>query len=262
MIENIIAKVPLLAAYPFEDLEFKRLLGKTNKNYLVITSKQKYVLRIPRKATNAYVNRDHESYNSNIAQDLGLSPKTVWRGTDELAGISLTEYIESSNPLKKYDQSRLKRMAEILSALQRCEQSFKGTLDNLTITHQLKQYFLRCSVKDQSALEEDYQRAIVLLASPLCNRAAVPSHVDLVVENILLRQDESIWLIDWEYSAMASPFWDIATICNSAKLDKNVSESLLKMTLTNYHVNDLQSFKKYLFITKIVSDCWQAAFVN
>ena len=55
----------------------------------------------------------------------------------------------------------------------------------------------------------------------------LPSHNDLVLENILIDDTGRIWIIDWEYSSMTSPYWDLATICNSFELDGAQSRELL-----------------------------------
>lgn len=39
-----------------------------------------------------------------------------------------------------------------------------------------------------------------------------PCHNDLVAENFLKAEDGTIYLIDWEYSGMNDPMWDIAAL--------------------------------------------------
>jgi aminoglycoside phosphotransferase (APT) family kinase protein len=47
----------------------------------------------------------------------------------------------------------------------------------------------------------------------------VPSHIDANPANFLLRGDGSLLLIDWEYSAMCDPTWDIASVGMEGHLD-------------------------------------------
>ena len=154
----------------------------------------------------------------------------------------------------------------MLITLQRSKRNtkaFKGTIDNKKIASRLKQYFELCSTQQQQSLKINTQKALSLLKLQLGNRPSVPSHVDLICENIL-QQEDRIWFIDWEYSAMASPFWDIAIFSNSAGLgsyfDSDLSETLLKQVLDNYQDDDLQTLNHYRFIAQTISDCWQTAF--
>lgn len=261
MIESIIKTIPLLSNIPFKELEIQKLSGLSNKNYFIRTQEQQYVLRIPCKSTNAFINRGNESYNTEIAQQLCIAPKCFWREEGKLTGVSLTEFID--NTVELNSQNQLDKIAKVLSKLQSSNKIFKGTIDNKKIANRLKQYFDLCSRQQQQSLEKNTQKTLTLLKLELSNRSNVPSHVDLVCENIL-QQEDKIWFIDWEYSAMASPFWDIAIFCNSAELGSNfnsdLSESLLKQVLDNYQDDDLQTLNHYRFIAQTVSDCWQAAF--
>ena len=47
----------------------------------------------------------------------------------------------------------------------------------------------------------------------------VPSHIDPNPANFLLRGDGSLLLIDWEYSAMCEPAWDLAAVGMEARMD-------------------------------------------
>jgi len=262
MIKSILKTIPLLSKFSSSEIRLQKLAGLTNENYLIAikeSPKQKYILRIPHESTNEFINRESESLNTGIAELLNIAPKNVWQNT---SGISLTEYIEDASIPNLNDSKKFENVAKTLTTLHNSKTVFKGTLDNQKIAKRLTQYFTLCSTKQQQTLKLEYQKALSLLElqPSLCKRSAVPSHVDLVLENILL-QDEKVWFIDWEYSAMASPFWDIATLCNSANLNEAQSEVLLKTVLKNYQPDNLECLKHYLFITKIVSDCWQAAFI-
>lgn len=258
-IEAVIKEIPLLSGLSFDDINIKKLSGLTNRNYHLITSGQHYVLRIPKKSTDVFINRANESHNADIAQALSIAPKNLWRGGGKLVGASLTEFIANASYLKSSDQQGIDNLAQTLVILQESKKTFKGLLDNQKIVQHLKQYFRLCSDKQQKILKAEYNKTLLLLGSQRSNRPVVPAHVDLVAENIL-QKHKSTYLIDWEYSAMASPFWDIATVCNSNNLDENESEYFLKMVLKNCQTKDLQSLKDYQFITKTVSNCWKAAF--
>jgi thiamine kinase-like enzyme len=43
-------------------------------------------------------------------------------------------------------------------------------------------------------------------------RPLVPAHVDASAANFLLGTDGRLWLVDWEFSSMADPAWDPASV--------------------------------------------------
>jgi aminoglycoside phosphotransferase (APT) family kinase protein len=48
----------------------------------------------------------------------------------------------------------------------------------------------------------------------------VPSHVDANPANFLLRANGDLLLIDWEYSAMCDPAWDLASVRMEGHVDE------------------------------------------
>jgi len=88
----------------------------------------------------------------------------------------------------------------------------------------------------------------------------VPSHNDLVLENLLL-DDGRTWLIDWEFSAMASPFWDLASLANAAGLDYAGSRELLRLYCAGGPQMEESLLFDYRNLLQLLSDCWMAALV-
>ncbi len=77
-----------------------------------------------------------------------------------------------------------------------------------------------------------------------------PCHNDLVPENMLL-QDDRLFFIDWEYSGLNDPLFDIATIIEEAHLSKEAADFLLETycNQTNkYHKTEFQIAHKQLKI--------------
>lgn len=263
-LERIFKRIPQLCGVPFSDIKCEVLAGETNKNILLSVLDHKYVLRTPRQTTNAFINRENEAFNSKIAEELELAPINLWRDVDkkrELTGHSLTRYVEHSQSVELSDFKNfqfLKRVSSTLITLQSSKVPFKGSLDKQKISRALTRYFNLCDNKNKTLFKDAYNKSTKLLEEIKYDRPAVPSHGDLSKENILIMKDR-IWLIDWEYSAMSSPFWDIAILCNSGGLDENAANTFLRSVLIDHHENDIQCLKHYRFITNTISSCWQAA---
>jgi thiamine kinase-like enzyme len=69
-------------------------------------------------------------------------------------------------------------------------------------------------------------------------------------------------MIDWEYSAMASPYWDLATLCNAAQLDLAQSRQLLRDYCTDAAQMKESTLFDYRGLLKLLNDCWMAALAD
>jgi len=257
MIESILKTIPIFSNTSICDFKVEKLAGLTNNNYLLtfVTNNTKYILRVPKETTNPFINRPDEAHNAEVAQQLGIAPKCLWRGEGDQEGMSLCEFIDNAEHPDVKEQSMVDRVATTLAKLHHSPITFDGTLDNKSISSKLTQYFELCSADQQQLLASAYQKSLSLLEAQFDTRPVVPSHVDLITENIL-QQGDKIWFIDWEYSAMVSPFWDVAIFCNSAGFDAKRSKLFLEKTLNNYQTADFQSLNSFRIITKTISDCW------
>jgi len=280
LVVSYLNKIPLFSGAPLADFNIQKLSGLTNQNFLLSINDSNYVLRIPRQTTNSTLHRGNEAYNQQIAQKLGLAPQALWREsgtkndtTYELTGASLSTYLNDTTTLASKDFNDASIMGNIvtsLKSLQNSSKKFKGIIDTSAIQKHLKYYFDLCTNEQQGWLKDDYQTAIDLLqtkeAYKLTSRQLVPAHCDLVLENILIdnnvRNDNlvKVWLIDWEYSAMASPFWDVATLCNTAKLNSSRAVVFMEKVFTNNRSEDIETLTQYRYIVKTLSDCWHSAY--
>ena len=90
---------------------------------------------------------------------------------------------------------------------------------------------------------------------------AVPSHNDPVLDNLLLDGERTL-LIDWEFSAMASPLWDLATLANAA----NLGPAACRLLLESYCVGGSRVEESALYafrnLLALLDDCWMAALIG
>ncbi|MCP4232284.1 MAG: phosphotransferase family protein, partial [Aestuariibacter sp.] len=203
-------QIPALRGCKPEQFSVEKLSGLTNLNYRIRRDAQDWILRIPKPETNVYINREQEKHNYNIAVELGFVPKPYWRND---TGMSLTATLPNSRTSNLHDLRPGKTVNQLLLNLHRlhnCRKPFQGEV-NLADT--LQRYFTLLSVDSRRQLQSYFERAQSQL-SDTSHRAdyLVPSHNDLVLGNLLIENQQKLWLIDWEYSAMASPYWDLASL--------------------------------------------------
>jgi thiamine kinase-like enzyme len=258
-IRRAFAEIPQLANLCPESFTITVLPGYTNNNFRIHNDEHDWVLRLPRSATDRFIDRDAEAHNQTLAHQLELAPQVAWRNDD---GITLTQTLRSSRNLRVADFNTDDCVAFIVKPLQILHRSglcFQGgeTLANTLICH----YELL-----DTARREDFaprmaqaQRILCLLEND--DQEWVPSHRDPVLGNLLLAEGR-LWLIDWEYSAMASPYWDLAVLCNEAQLDLPQSRLLLLAYCVDGPPMKESTLFDYRGLLKLLNDCWMAALVD
>ena len=258
-IEKVFSRLPPLMDFVPEDFEITPLSGLTNHNFRLHNSTHDWVMRIPKPETNQYIDRKAEAHNQSLAFELGIAPQASWRDS---AGITLTPTLRSSRALQAADFDSDKLLATILAPIQRLHRSqlrFHGKVD---LSHLLCRFFEILSQADQQRLWPRMQQAErVLSLLEARDSPYVASHNDLVLDNLLL-DNKRIWLIDWEFSAMASPYWDLATLCNAANLDLEQSQRLLRAYSAGAPAMDESLLFDYRGLLRLLSDCWMTAFAD
>ena len=259
-LETIFKRVPLLAGYSPEDFQIKPLNGYTNFNFHLKNDRHDWVLRIPKPQTNPYINRLHEAHNADSAFRLGIAPENVWR--DE-SGLSLTMTLSKSHPLNEPDletQAVFKAMIATLSRLHKSKILFRGTIDLAAL---IIRYFQMVPVQHQKRIQPGYDKALGKIENLTKQKMPlVPSHNDPVLENLLIDAAGKVWLIDWEYSSMASPYWDLAILCNAANFEPSQSKRLLREYQNDNDNLKIEILDEYRFVLQVLSTCWMAAFAD
>lgn len=259
-LENIFKLVPPLAEFRCEDFQIKTLPGFTNQNFHLKNNQHDWVLRIPKQETNQYINRKHEGHNANQAYRLGVAPECIWRDD---TGLSLTMTLLKSDTINETNlanQKVLSKLAKTLGCLHKSKTRFHGVVNLAELLHR---YYQLIPGRLQCQIESSYRLALGKLEGLSAkDKFLVPSHNDLVLENILIDEAEKIWFIDWEYASMASPYWDLATLCNAADFDHAECVNLLE-EYKKYNLKlDAQILFEYRYMLKILSICWMAAFTE
>jgi thiamine kinase-like enzyme len=261
LLENSFKRIPVLSVYSLDAFDINQLSGYTNLNFHLKNAQHDWVLRIPKQKTNSYISRTAEAYNAKIAFNLGLAPKCLWRDS---SGYSLSNTIRQSRSSEESDLNnpeRLEQLVAVLQQLHRSNQAFQGTVD---INQLLSRYYQLMPKFKRQLLVNSYHDATTKVKNVLQKvHTLVPSHNDLVLENILIdSHTRRVWIIDWEYATMASPYWDLATLCNEGKFTASQAENLLSLYQNDYQTLELKTLDDYRDILNALSVFWMAALVN
>ncbi len=182
-----------------------RQAGLSNRVYRLEADKGYFFLRLPRPETAGMVDRFSEAWNINIAARLSIGLPPVF--CEPESGVLLTRAVE---PAALAPDDLPVHLGQAIGRLHASGANFKGRLSaDQVIDAQKKAVSSRSDLlREVGALDEALVELASLETGSLQN-VLVPSHGDLSPGNCLATS-EKFWLIDWEYSAMAEPEWDIA----------------------------------------------------
>jgi len=215
-----------LASIPgFEALEpgaypVTRLGGLTNLVFRVEVDGGPYVLRLPGKGTEGYIDRKVERHNAMVAAQAGVSAEVVH--ADAGTGLMLTRCIENIVTMTpELFGNRAESPARAGTALRRlhtCGRAFESRFDLFPMIDgylgilKAKQSEFPPGYADVVAAAEPARQALAAHPAPLA-----PSHCDPLCENFL-DDGERMWIVDWEYSGMNDPLWDLGDLSVEAAL--------------------------------------------
>lgn len=210
-----LARVPLFRDVRQEEIELELLGGAlTNVCYKVTTGGTAYVLRLAGEGTSDYIDRAAEKHNARVAAAAGVNVEVLY--FDAKDGTMVTRFVEgiSMNGGEGFrrDAGAPIRAALVLRRVHRLRKVFESRFDVFAAIDD----YVDLLHEQPTPLPQDYYevgrkaRAVrrALEASPV---PLVPCHNDPWPGN-LLDADGRIYLIDWEYSGMNDPMWDLADL--------------------------------------------------
>lgn len=217
----------------FSDVEsadsITRLGGLTNLVHRVEVGEASVIVRISGEGTEEYIDRSVELHNACAAARAGVSPEVLFARPETGLMISRTVLdIETMSPA--LFQTRAGSPARAGKALSKLHNSGEVFEFRFELFSMIDDYLKILSTKKVD-LPERYH-AVVAAATPLkeiLSQADVPlapCHCDPLCENFL---DDSkvMWIVDWEYSGMNDPLWDVGDLSVEAGLDATQDAELL-----------------------------------
>jgi len=215
--------IPSLAGYtgPVE-----RLGGLTNLVFRVGDA----CVRLPGAGTEEYINRAHEAVAARAAADAGVSPEVVH--ADPETGIMATRFVEGAATMTpagfRDDIGAVSRAGEAFRQLHTSGAKFPFTFELFAM---IDDYLAILSTKDV-ALPEGYHDVVreaeaVRAALALNPAKLVACHCDPLCENFLDTGDR-IFIVDWEYSGMNDPMWDLGDLSVEGEFDAAQDQVLLE----------------------------------
>ncbi|QKD00185.1 phosphotransferase family protein [Mesorhizobium loti] len=218
-----LAAIPALAGYtgPLE-----RLGGLTN----LVFRAGDLCLRIPGKGTEEYINRANEAVAAREAAKAGVSPEVLH--ADAGTGVMVTRFIAGAQTMspEKF-RERPGSPARAGEAFRKLHNSGSVFLFRFELFAMIDDYLKVLSTRDV-ALPAGYHDVVreagsvrsALAVHPL---PLVACHCDPLCENFL-DTGERMWIVDWEYSGMNDPLWDLGDLSVEGKFDGAQDEEMMR----------------------------------
>src|SRR5688572_5363512 len=217
-----IAGVPLLKGYAGPIV---RLGGMTN----LVFQAGAHCIRVPGKGTEEYINRANEAVAAREAAKAGVSPEVLH--FDE-KGVMVTRFIDGAQTMSpaafKLNAGAPARAGEAFRKLHASGAVFPfrfylfSMIDDYLKILSTKDVVLPKGYHDVLKEAEEIRTALSRHPAPL-----VACHCDPLCENFL-DTGERMWIVDWEYSGMNDPMWDLGDLSVEGKFGEQQEEEMLR----------------------------------
>lgn len=241
-------KISSLLSQEEEVLSVEQLGGMTNQNYLVKTTNKQYIVKFFGKGTEKLINRQDEKYNLELLKDLDLDVKNYL--FDIEAGIKVNEYIESAITLDSTSiKTKFDKIAPILQTIHASGKELRGEFAPF---EEIKKYESLIEEKIPYANYEAVREEVFSLEKRLADLGVdrKSCHIDLVPENFIESPQGRFYLIDWEYSSMNDPMWDLAALFLESEFTPQEEEAFL----SHYESEQTPVSREKIAIYKILQD--------
>lgn len=227
--------------------------GFTNDKYVIEVNQSKFILSKP-KNQNYKINNYSNLYNiykQIQSQITNVRICEFWNKNDTF----VFKYIENVKDCSSRVVS-IEKISELINEIQ----SLKIEAPKINWFKVANEY-INVAKLNQFTFEEEILQLIEynlqnLQSNINNNEVTVFAHGDLYADNLLYNQkNKEIYLIDFEFCCLTSPYWDIAYYAYYQNLNIKEISILLKTNKNNLNLN---YFKHYFRLVNLVCICWSA----
>ena len=200
--------------------------GLTNLSFKFSVDECSYVYRHPGPGTDEIINRKSEAYSQAVAKRLGIDDTFIYEDTQK--GWKISRFVPDCKPFDYHDEHHVEQAMNLIRRLHRSGEASQWTYDlfekaqsmmGLLGARSYPSFPDYESLRDQAArLDALAKEDGVVLC--LC-------HNDFYNPNFLV-SDESMYLIDWEYSALSDYASDLGVFICCSDYDEGEADRVLE----------------------------------
>lgn len=235
-------------------IEIKRLGGMTNHSYKVtLKTGEELLVRIPGEGTDKMINRLDERKSTELACKLGIDSELLYFGND---GTKVMSFIRELYPMSEEIMRKKENILQAARIFYKLHTSGVDTGVRFEVFEMADLY--EKIIRDSNVpFYDDYEevKSIVMSIKALMDKnngaLRVPCHNDSLVANWILDRTGKLYLIDWEYSGMNEPMWDLSCL----SIEANYTNHEDRVLLDAYYGRTATADEKERFIaTKLYVD--------
>lgn len=179
--------------------------GLTNQNYLIRSEGIELLLRLNNTATSLGIYRDEELAIHQHMSKAGLTPALRYYSPELQYWVR--DFIPGTTLAAAPSDDDLQAVTKVLSTVH--AQRPWANLHTLDVQAACSQYLAQCDGHSEAVirLKEEVSQLTPLPADDACL-----CHLDPLPANWLRDSEGKLWLLDWEYTALAHPSLDYAAL--------------------------------------------------
>ncbi len=220
------------------DYEASRLGGLTNLVFRLEPKTDKaraamsgnLIVRVPGEGTSEYIDRAVESHNAQVAADIGVSAPVIY--SNPRTGLMIARCIDNiATMTPDLFKSRAGSPGRAGAAFAKLHGSGKEFQFRFELFAMIEDYLNVLSTKTID-MPDGYGQVVEAAAPVKAALAAnpgklAPCHCDPLCENFL-DDGTKMWIVDWEYSGMNDPLWDLGDLSVEGGFDEAQDRELLQ----------------------------------
>lgn len=219
----------------------------TNHSYKVTRDNgSEYLVRIPGEGTEEMINRLDERKSTELGCRLGIDSNLLYFDDGGCKVMKFIKDPKTMNAKVMKRESVIKQAADIFKKLHSCGEDTHVRFE----VFEMADMYEKIIRENHVSLYDDYsdvKNKVMTIKNEMEEKFGVervPCHNDSLLGNWVLDTDDKLWLIDWEYSGMNDPMWDLS--CSSIECDYSELED--DKLLSYYYGREYTEEEKRRFI--------------
>ena len=211
---KIISGLDVFAGTDAAIIPVSRLGGLTNLVFRVEHQGRALCLRLPGSGTEEYIDRKVEAHNARAAARAGVSPQVLF--ADPETGVMVAEFLDGFETMTPAIFAGKKgpagRAGKAFAKLHNSGELFEFRFELFSMIDEYLEILSKKPVEFPDGYHDVLAESKAVREALDAHPAKLaPCHCDPLCENFL-DDGKTMWIIDWEYSGMNDPLWDLGDL--------------------------------------------------